>query len=113
MGAAAYPITVIVVVAIIIGIVFLLRFGLRQDRRVRDVRAKPGASKKLAITALVVAFIVPPVGALLGHVALYRIGTGVARGRQIAENALFIGYGLWVLEMLTYVVLYPGLRWFE
>ena len=79
----------------------------------RDVRAKPGATQKFAITALVVAFVVPPIGALLGHIALFRIGTGEARGRQIAENALFVGYGLWVIEMLAFIVLYPGLRWFD
>ena len=47
MGAGAYPITIIVVVAIIIGIIFLPRSGVRQDRRVRDARLVGHSERKL------------------------------------------------------------------
>ena len=107
-----YPITIILIVAVAIASIFLIRYGVRQDRIARNVPAKPGATSVLAIISLVVAFLVPPVGVLLGHITLYRIGQGRATGRKIADAALAVGYALLLVELVFFLILYPGLRWF-
>lgn len=107
-----YPITIILIVALAIAAIFLIRYGVKQDRIARNVVPKPGATSVLAIIALVVAFLVPPVGVLLGHIALFRIGQGRATGRKIADAALAVGYALLFVELVFFLILYPGLRWF-
>ena len=109
---AAYSLMIIVVVAIMIALAFFARRSAALERRVRDVPAKPGATSVLSITAFVAAVILPPLGIILGHLALFRVGLGEARGRAWATRALWVGYLLLAVELVVLVVLYPGLRWF-
>ena len=46
----------------------------------------------MAVVALVAAFVVSPLGAILGHVALNQIKTSGERGRLAAVWALVLGY---------------------
>lgn len=108
----ALPIYVVLVVVVLVAIVFLARFGLRQDRAARRVSPKPGASAALPVIALVAAFLLPPLGIALGHLALYRITIGAATGRRVADWALIVGYGLLVVELITLMVLAGTFSWF-
>eukprot|EP01031_Cornospumella_fuschlensis_P050701 gene50701-62016_t len=54
----------------------------------------------MAVIALVAAFVVSPLGAILGHVALNQIKTSGERGRLVAIWALVLGY----LGTIGYVI---------
>lgn len=54
----------------------------------------------MAVVALVAAFVVSPLGAILGHVALNQIKTSGERGRLVAIWALVLGY----LGTIGYVI---------
>ena len=104
---------VLLIIPLMLGVLLLARYGLKQDRVARAVPPKPGSTSGLAIAAFVLAFLVPVVGVVLGHVALHRIGRGLARGRPWADRALVVGYVLILVEVLLVLIFYPGLRWFE
>lgn len=108
----ALPVSVVIIVAVMIAVAFLARYGWKQDRVARDVPPKPGATSTLAVAALVLAFLLPLVGVILGHVALYRIGTGQATGRRWADGALGVGYFLIIVELILLLIVAPSLRWF-
>jgi hypothetical protein len=108
----ALPISVVVVVFAALLVLFLARQGFKQNRVARDVRPGPGATSKLAILALIVAFLVPPIGVVLAHIALFRIGTGAARGRLWADRALWVGYILLLVELVLFLAFYRGTVWF-
>lgn len=109
----AYSIIIVVVVAIMLALAFFARRSVALERRVRDVPPKPSTNSVLAVTSFVFAIVLPPVGIILGHLALFRVGLGEARGRAWATRALWIGYLLLAAELVVLVVAYPGLRWFD
>lgn len=108
----ALPITVVLIVALILGVVFAARVGVRQDRVARSVPAKPGASSALAIVAFIAAFLIPPLGIGLGHYALHKIGLGHAKGREWADGALGVGYFLLILEVGAFLLFSLTQPWF-
>jgi peptidyl-prolyl cis-trans isomerase B (cyclophilin B) len=65
----------------------------------------------LAIASLVCAFIVAPVGVLLGHLSLSQIRRSGERGAGLAIAALSIGYALIVQLVLLLIVAVVGLGW--
>ena len=66
----------------------------------------------LGAVVLFVAIFFPPLGIFLAYWALYRIGLGLSRGYEWARNALFVGYGILLIELVGFLIVYPGLRWF-
>lgn len=106
-----YPITVIVILAAAIGVLFLLRFGIRQNAAAQRATPLPEATSVLSILSLVIAIIVAPIGVVLAHVALFRIAAGEAAGRRFAWAALWIGYVLIATELVTVLVIYQNNYW--
>ena len=106
------PLTVVIIIGVIVVVLFLARVGLQQDRAVRNVPPRPGTTSVLAIVAFIVAFLVPPIGVILGHTALYRIGIGKARGRHWADGALGVGYFLIIIEVILFLLWYMREPWF-
>ena len=106
-----YPITIIVILAAAIGIIFLLRFGMRQNAAAQRATPPPEATSVLAILSLVAAIIVAPIGVVVAHVALSRIASGEAGGRRFAWAALWVGYVLIAIELVTVLVIYQNKYW--
>lgn len=102
---------ILLIIPLVLVILGLARFGYRQDRRAVAVPPKAGATSSLPITALVFAIVLPPIGVILGHVALHRIALGASTGRRLADYALTIGYTLLTIEVLLLLVFYPGFGW--
>lgn len=65
----------------------------------------------LAIVSLVCAFIIAPVGVLLGHLSLSQIRRSGERGAGLAIAALSIGYTLMVQLVLLLLVAVIGFGW--
>jgi len=105
-------ISAVIVVAVVFASLLLIRFGVKQDQVARDARARPGARSILAITAFIVACVIPPIGVLLGHISLFRIGTGQDRGRHWAEGALWMGYFLLISEVVVFLLVQGREPWF-
>ena len=106
-----YPITIVAIVAGAIGVIFLLRFGIRQNAAAAAVDPNPDATGALAVLSFVVALILPVIGVVLAHLTLTRIARGQASGRAFAYAALWVGYGLLTLELAVIVILYQNNYW--
>jgi hypothetical protein len=106
-----YPITIVVVLAGAFGVIFLLRFGIRQNAAAAAVQPAPDASGGLAVLSFVTALILPVVGVLLAHLTLARISRGEAGGRPFAYAALWVGYALIVLQAGAAIYLYQTNYW--
>ena len=106
-----YPITIVVIVAGAIGLVFLLRLGIRQNAAAAAVDPNPDATGALAVLSFVVALILPVIGVVLAHVTLSRIAHGQASGRSFAYAALWVGYALIVFEVAVVIFLYQNNYW--
>ena len=106
-----YPITIVLIVGGAIGLVFLLRFGIRQNAAAAAVDPDPDATGALAVLSFVMALILPVIGVVLAHVTLSRIARGQASGRAFAYAALWIGYALIVLELGVVIFLYQNNYW--
>lgn len=107
----AYPITIVLIVGGAIALIFLLRFGIRQNARAAAVDPNPDATGALAVLSFVLALILPVIGVVLAHVTLARIARGEASGRVFAYAALWVGYGLLALEVGVIVFLYQSNYW--
>ena len=107
----AYPITIVLIVAGAIALIFLLRFGIRQNAAASAVDPNPDATGALAVLSFVLALILPVIGVVLAHVTLSRITRGEASGRVFAFAALWVGYGLLTLELAVVVFLYQNNYW--
>lgn len=103
---------VLLIIPVMLVILGLARYGYRQDRRTLGVPPKEGATSTLPVVALIAAILLPPVGVVLGHVALHRIALGTATGRKLADAALVVGYALLAVEVLVLLLLYPSFRGF-
>jgi hypothetical protein len=101
----------VVILAGAIGLVFLLRFGIRQNAAAAAVDPNPDATGALAVLSFVVALILPVIGVVLAHVTLSRIARGQAGGRTFAYAALWVGYALIVLELGVLIFLYQNNYW--
>jgi uncharacterized membrane protein len=106
-----YPITIVLIVAGAIALIFLLRFGIRQNAAAAAVDPNADATGALAVLSFVVALILPVIGVVLGHVTLARIARGQASGRVFAYASLWVGYALIVFEVAVIVVLYQNNYW--
>ena len=107
----AYPITIVLIVAGAIALIFLLRFGIRQNAAASAVDPNPDATGALAVLSFVLALILPVIGVVLGHVTLSRIAHGQASGRSFAYAALWVGYALIVFEVAVVIFLYQNNYW--
>ena len=99
------------IIPVILVVLLLARQAFKMDRVARNVAPKPGATSALPISAFIVAFPLPVVGVILGHIALFHIGTGNATGRHWADGALGVGYFLIIVETALLLIFYPSLRW--
>ncbi|MGY4857630.1 DUF4190 domain-containing protein [Cryobacterium sp. AP23] len=106
-----YPITIVAVLAGAIALIFLLRFGIRQNAAAAAVDPNPDATGALAVLSFVLALILPLVGVVLAHVTLSRIAHGQASGRSFAYAALWVGYVLLALELAVVIFLYQNNYW--
>jgi uncharacterized membrane protein len=106
-----YPITIVAIVAGAIGVIFLLRFGIRQNAAAAAVDPNPDATGALAVLSFVVALILPVIGVVLAHVTLSRIAHRQASGRSFAYAALWVGYALIVFEVGVVIFLYQNNYW--
>jgi NADH:ubiquinone oxidoreductase subunit 6 (subunit J) len=106
-----YPITIVVILAGAIGVIFLLRFGIRQNAAAAARDPESDAPGSLAVLSFVTALILPVIGVVLAHVTLNRIIRGQAGGRIFAYSALWVGYLLIVLELGVLVYLYETNYW--
>jgi len=69
----------------------------------------PRQTSAMAIGALVGAFFFPPLGIVLGHIALSQIRRRNEEGRGMAIAGLVIGYvhtALWLLVIVAYVIFF-------
>lgn len=69
--------------------------------------ASSDKTNTLAIVSLIVAFFVPIVGAILGHVAITQIKKTAEGGRGVALAAVIIGWtftGLSILGAILFVI---------
>jgi peptidyl-prolyl cis-trans isomerase B (cyclophilin B) len=72
----------------------------------------PRQTNAMAIGSLVAAFVFPPLGIVLGHIALSQIRRNDEDGHGIAIAGLAIGYvftGLYLLLIVFYVIM---MAWF-
>jgi peptidyl-prolyl cis-trans isomerase B (cyclophilin B) len=72
----------------------------------------PRQTNAMAIGALVSAFFFPPLGIVLGHIALSHIRRSGEEGHGMAVAGLVIGYvhtALWLLVIVAYVIFFA---WF-
>jgi len=106
-----YPITIIVVLAGAIALVFLLRLGIRQNAAAAAVDPDPDATGALSVLSFVMALILPVIGVILAHVTLARIAQGRASGRAFAYAALWVGYVLIALELAVVIWAYQNNYW--
>jgi hypothetical protein len=106
-----YPITIVAVLAGAIALIFLLRFGIRQNAAAAAVDPNPDATGALAVLSFVLALIFPVIGVVLAHVTLSRIAHGRASGRSFAYAALWVGYALLALELAVVIFLYQNNYW--
>ena len=106
-----YPITIVIVLAGAIGLVFLIRFGIRQNAAAAAAEPAPDASGALAVLSFVTALILPVIGVVLAHITLASIARGQAGGRAFAYAALWVGYLLIVLEVGVVIYLYQSNYW--
>lgn len=106
-----YPITIVVILAGAIALVFLLRLGSRQNAAAAAVDPNPDATGALAVLSFILALILPVLGVVLAHVTLSRIAHGQASGRSFAYAALWAGYGLLVFELGVVIFLYQSNYW--
>ncbi|WEO76325.1 DUF4190 domain-containing protein [Cryobacterium sp. SO2] len=106
-----YPITIVVILGGALAVIFLLRFGIRQNARAAAVDPDPDATGGLAVLSFVVALILPVIGVVLAHLTLSRIARGQASGRAFAYAALWVGYALIVLELGVVIFLYQSNYW--
>jgi uncharacterized membrane protein YwaF len=106
-----YPITIVAVVAAAIALIFLLRFGIRQNAAAAAIDPNPDATGALAVFSFVTAMILPVIGVVLAHLTLARIIRGEAGGRAFAYAALWVGYLLIVVELGVVVYLYQTNYW--
>ena len=106
-----YPLTIVLIVGGAIALVFLLRFGIRQNAAAAAVDPNPDATGALAVLSFVLALILPVIGVVLGHVTLSRIARGEASGRTFAYAALWVGYLLLALELGVIIFLYQTNYW--
>lgn len=103
---AAYPITVIFVLAAMFALIFVVPQSLTLARVGRENEPRPDASPTLAVAALVFAVFVPPMGIVLGNFALLRISLGVGSGRTVALLAVVIGVVFLVVEVVLLIAAY-------
>ena len=106
-----YPITIVVIVGGAIALLVLLRLGIRQNTAAAAVDPNPDATGALAVLSFIMALVLPLVGVVLAHVTLSRIAHGRASGRAFAYAALWVGYGLLVLELAVLIFLYQNNYW--
>ncbi|ASD22772.1 MULTISPECIES: DUF4190 domain-containing protein [Cryobacterium] len=106
-----YPLTIVLIVGVAIALVFLLRFGIRQNAAAAAVDPDPDATGALAVLSFILALILPVIGVVLGHVTLSRIARGQASGRTFAYAALWVGYLLLALELGVIIFLYQNNYW--
>jgi len=106
-----YPITIVVIIAAAIGLVLLLRLGMRQNAAAAAVETDPNATGGLAVLSFIMALILPVIGVVLAHVTLARIARGQAGGRVFAYAALWVGYLLFALELGVVLVAYQNNYW--
>ncbi|TFC92265.1 DUF4190 domain-containing protein [Cryobacterium sp. TMT4-31] len=106
-----YPLTIVLIVGVAIALVFLLRFGIRQNAAAAAVDPDPDATGALAVLSFILALILPVIGVVLGHVTLSRIARGQASGRTFAYSALWVGYLLLALELGVIIFLYQNNYW--
>lgn len=64
-----------------------------------------GPTSTTAIVAFVLAFLLPLVGAICGHVAVSQIRRSGERGFGLAVAAIVVGYGLALVEALVLLAL--------
>lgn len=68
----------------------------------------PQPTNTMAIVALVLAFVIPPLGIIFGHIALSQIKRTGEQGRTLAIVALVIGYvtvALWLIVLLALIII--------
>jgi len=106
-----YPITIIVIIAAAIALVFLLRIGIRQNAAAAAVEENPDATGSLAVLAFIVALILPVIGVILAHLTLARVRRGEAAGRIWAYTALWVGYVLIAVELGVLLWAYQNNYW--
>jgi hypothetical protein len=106
-----YPITIVVIIAAAIALVFLFRLGIRQNAAAATAGDNPDATGSLAVLAFVMALILPVIGVILAHLTLARIRRGEAAGRPWAFAALWVGYLLIAIELGVVVWAYQNNYW--
>lgn len=97
MTSATASILTFALALVVLAGLFVL--GLRQAKRARAVSDDDAASSFLAGMALLFGVLASPIGILFAHLALRQIGRTGASGARLATVALYIAYGLTVLQL--------------
>ena len=70
-----------------------------------NIGPPPQPTNRLAIWSLVCAFVLPPLGVVLGHVALGQIKSSGQEGRGLAVAGLVCGYFMTAVTIIVIVLL--------
>ncbi len=105
MNLAVDPMTLVVLVLLIVGVVLLVRAIIRVRRRKaseeRWTPAEDAPLNTLAVVALVLAFVATIPSIVCGHIALRQVELKREKGRGLALAALWISYTVTVLALIA------------